>query len=275
MFSKSLLFTFLSFLSLQFATAQKGKIVGKVLSAKTGEALIGATISVMPDNKKTQSDLNGNYTLTVTSDKELVITCTYVSYSAKTINNIIVKNGDVLTQDIVMDKAGELSAVVIQGTSGRKKETINSILIAQKNSSNVSDGISAEVIKRTPDRNTSDILRRVSGASVQDDKFVVVRGLNDRYNAAFLNGSPLLSTEADRKAFSFDIFPANMLDNLVIYKQQRPICLLNLREVPFLLTQKMLLLKTFNRLRSVLVSIRLLPSRVWNVIMEVLSISWE
>ncbi len=222
MFSKSFLFVFLFIFSFQFATAQKGKVVGKVISAKTGEALIGATISVMPDNKKTQSDLNGNYSLTVTSDKELIITCTYVSFSSKSISNIIVKNGDVITQDIVMDKAADLAAVVVQGTSGRKKETVNSILIAQKNSSNVSDGISAEVIKRTPDRNTSDILRRVSGASVQDDKFVVVRGLNDRYNAAFLNGSPLLSTEADRKAFSFDIFPANMLDNLVIYKTATP-----------------------------------------------------
>jgi hypothetical protein len=133
MFSKSFLFVFLSIFSFQFATAQKGKVVGKVISAKTGEALIGATISVMPDNKKTQSDLNGNYSLTVTSDKELVITCTYVSYSSKAISNIIVKNGDVITQDILMDKAADLTAVVVQGTSGRKKETVNAILIAQKN----------------------------------------------------------------------------------------------------------------------------------------------
>ncbi|MEJ7680262.1 MAG: TonB-dependent receptor [Segetibacter sp.] len=73
-------------------------------------------------------------------------------------------------------------------------------------------------MRRTPDRNTSDVLKRVSGASIQDDRFVVIRGLNDRYNAAFLNGAPLPSSESDRKAFAFDIFPSNILDNLVIYK---------------------------------------------------------
>jgi len=51
---------------------------------------------------------------------------------------------------------------------------------------------------------------------------VVVRGLNDRYNACFLNGSPLPSSEPDRKAFSFDIFPSNMIDNLVISKTATP-----------------------------------------------------
>ena len=92
----------------------------------------------------------------------------------------------------------------------------------QKNSANVSDGISAETIKRTPDKNTSDVLKRISGASIQDNRFVIVRGLNDRYNTALLNGAPLPSSESDRKAFSFDIFPSNMIDNLVITKTASP-----------------------------------------------------
>jgi len=94
--------------------------------------------------------------------------------------------------------------------------------LLKKNSANVSDGISAETIKRTPDKNTSDVLKRISGASIQDNRFVIVRGLNDRYNAAFLNGAPLPSSESDRKAFSFDIFPSNMLDNLIITKTASP-----------------------------------------------------
>ena len=86
----------------------------------------------------------------------------------------------------------------------------------------MSDGISAESIKKTPDRTTSDVLKRVSGASIQDNKFVIIRGLNDRYNAAYINGAPLPSSESDRKAFSFDIFPANLLDNLVVVKTAAP-----------------------------------------------------
>jgi outer membrane receptor protein involved in Fe transport len=77
-------------------------------------------------------------------------------------------------------------------------------------------------MKKSPDSKASDVLKRVSGASVQDNKFVVVRGLSDRYNFALINGASLPSTESDRKAFSFDIFPSNMLDNLVIIKTATP-----------------------------------------------------
>jgi outer membrane receptor protein involved in Fe transport len=66
------------------------------------------------------------------------------------------------------------------------------------------------------------VIKRVSGASIQDDRFAIIRGLNDRYNAAFINGAPLPSTESDRKAFAFDIFPSSILDNLIIYKTATP-----------------------------------------------------
>ncbi|MEJ7827391.1 MAG: TonB-dependent receptor plug domain-containing protein [Segetibacter sp.] len=102
------------------------------------------------------------------------------------------------------------------------RENVGALLAAQKNSASVSDGISAESIRKTPDRNTSEVIRRVSGASIQDDRFAIIRGLNDRYNAAFLNAAPLPSSESDRKAFAFNIFPSNILDNLIIYKTGTP-----------------------------------------------------
>src|SRR5439155_21753365 len=74
----------------------------------------------------------------------------------------------------------------------------------------------------TPDRTTGEVLKRVSGASIQDNKFVIVRGLSDRYNAAFINNAQLPSSEPDRKAFSFDVIPANMIDNIIINKTATP-----------------------------------------------------
>jgi TonB-dependent receptor len=115
-----------------------------------------------------------------------------------------------------------LEEVVVTSRRSARQESIAGLLSTQKNAAVVSDGIPAELIRRTPDRNTSDVLKRVSGVAIQDNKFAVVRGLNDRYNAALLNGAPLPSSENDRKAFAFDIFPANMLDNLVILKTASP-----------------------------------------------------
>ncbi len=224
MFTKTLRLFFILIFVINAAFSQSGKITGKVINIKTGEPLIGATILLEGKSKAARSDLNGYYSIAGLSEGSYSIVCSYVSYTTRTISGIKVQGKEATVLDIVMEQGGnKLDAVVIKSTASSKaKETINSLIIAQKNSANVSDGISAETIKKTPDKNTSDILKRVSGASIQEDKFVIIRGLNDRYNASFINGAPLPSTESDRKAFSFDIFPANMLDNLIIYKTATP-----------------------------------------------------
>ncbi len=74
------------------------------------------------------------------------------------------------------------------------------------------------LIKKTPDRNAGDALKRVSGVTIQNDKFVLVRGLADRYNSAILNKTLLPSTEPDRRAFSFDIIPTSLIDNIIVSK---------------------------------------------------------
>jgi outer membrane receptor for ferrienterochelin and colicin len=86
-------------------------------------------------------------------------------------------------------------------------ETVNSAIQFQRNTSVVASVISAEAIRRSPDKNSSEVLKRVPGTSIQEGKYLVVRGLADRYNQAMLNGILLSSTEPDRKTFSFDIFP--------------------------------------------------------------------
>jgi hypothetical protein len=111
-------------------------------------------------------------------------------------------------------------AIVIRST--RKQESTVALISFQKNNTALSNGLAADFIKRTPDKNTGEVLKRVSGASIQDNRFVIVRGLSDRYNSAMLNGALLPSTEPDKKAFSFDMLPAAMIDNIVINKTATP-----------------------------------------------------
>lgn len=103
-----------------------------------------------------------------------------------------------------------------------KKETSAAVITMIKNNVVVSDGMSSEYLKKTPDRTVSDALKRINGVTIQNDKFVLVRGLSDRYNYAILNKSVLPSTEPDRKSFSFDIIPSNLIDNIVILKSATP-----------------------------------------------------
>ena len=98
------------------------------------------------------------------------------------------------------------------------KESVSSVYTIMRKSLVVADGVSSESIKKTPDATIGDVLKRVSGVTVQNNRFVVVRGLPDRYNSILVNGAFILPTEPDRKSFSFDIIPSNLIDNLLVYK---------------------------------------------------------
>ncbi len=201
--------------------AQNGNILGKINDAKTGEELIGVTVTIEGTNLGTTSDYEGNFKLQNIKPGTYNVVFSYVSYAKKTLQGIVIAAGKTETINVGLKATQkELNEVVVQAEL--KRESAATLLVQQKNASSISDGLSTEVIRKTPDRNTGDVLKRVSGATIQDNKYAVIRGLPDRYNAAFINGSPLPSSEPDRRAFAFDIFPANLIDNLVIIKSATP-----------------------------------------------------
>ncbi len=198
-----------------------GKIAGKVIDQKTGEELPGVTVVVAGSSIGAATDFEGKFLIKNVKPGVYNLLVSSVSYKKKMINEVLVKEGDITTTNITLEESTtELVEAVIHAEM--KRESASTLLIQQRNSIAISDGVSIETIRKTPDRNTSDVLRRVSGATIQDNKYAIIRGLPDRYNAAFINGSPLPSSEPDRKAFAFDIFPANLLDNIVIVKSATP-----------------------------------------------------
>lgn len=205
-----------------FAVAQTGKVAGKIVDGKTGETLPGATILIEGTVRGTSSDFDGNFSLDNLHPGKYNLVASFITYDNKKFLDIVVKAGEITTLDITLDQSSSqsLGEVVVQAEMN--KANTNAVLLMQKNNASVSDGISSESIKKTPDRNTSDVIKRISGATIQDNKFAIIRGMSDRYNAGFINGAPLPSSESDKKAFSFDMFPAAILDNIVILKTGRP-----------------------------------------------------
>jgi outer membrane receptor protein involved in Fe transport len=222
MMFKKYIVTATLFLLTIVSQAQTGKIIGKIVDAKTGETLPGATVLIEGTTKGASSDFDGNFSLGGLQPGKYTIIASYITYDNKKFVDVVVKANDVTEFNITLDQSSSqtLGEVVVQAEMN--KENTNTLFVMQKNNASVSDGISSESIKKTPDRSTSDVLKRVSGASIQDNKFAIIRGMSDRYNAAYLNGSPLPSSESDRRAFAFDIFPAGILDNLVILKTATP-----------------------------------------------------
>ena len=197
---------------------QSGKISGKVTDSKSGETLIGLTVKITGATLGASTDIEGRYTLGNLNPGKYSLSFSYIGYQAKNITDIEVLAGKTTTLDVIMEEASSLALEEVVITATVRQESISALYAQQKNSISISSGITSELIRRTPDRNTSEVLKRVSGASIQDNKFVIIRGLADRYNSSILNNAVLPSSEPDRKAFSFDIIPANLIDRIVVNK---------------------------------------------------------
>ncbi len=215
----------LLFISCSFLTAlaqQSGKIAGKVTDKKTGETLIGLTIKVSGTNAGVSTDVEGRYVLSGLTPGKYSLIFSYIGYQSKLITDVDVAAGKVIPVDIQMEEANTQTLQEVVITATVRQESISGLYAKQRTNISISDGISADQIRKSPDRTTSEVLKRVSGTSIQDNKFVIVRGLADRYNSTLLNNAVLPSSEPDKKAFSFDIIPSNMIDNIVINKTASP-----------------------------------------------------
>lgn len=212
----------LTFLSLAMATIplHAGIVRGIVFDKTTKEPLIGATLRVKSSRTGTSTDIDGRYTLII-KDGSHSITVSYIGYADTTVIADIRPSEEVTVLDIpLVPDVTSLSEVTV--TAVARKDTEAAMIEEEKQSDVVQTGVSAQQIAKTQDKDASEVIRRVPGISIIDDKFVMVRGLSQRYNNVWLNGSSVPSSEADSRAFSFDIIPSSQLDNIVIVKSPAP-----------------------------------------------------
>ena len=187
-------------------------IKGTVIDDITNEPLIGATVEVEGTATGTATDFDGSFEIECNDGSRLVFK--YVAYETA-----VMPASDGMTARLRPSQQA-LSEVTVTAQSRRD---VDAALLRQwKASMTVNSGVSAQQISRTQDRDASEVMRRVPGISIIDDKFVMVRGLAQRYNNVWINGSAVPSSEADSRAFSFDIIPASQLDNITIVKAPAP-----------------------------------------------------
>jgi hypothetical protein len=211
-----LLLSFLISYFLVFPLVAQVNLTGSTKTQK--EDLIGVTVWLTNKNtnKKigTTSDIDSRYIFSNVPIGNYSIKASFVGYK-EYIRDITI---DTTTNFNIQLKEDTKILQEVMVRQVVKKETATALINTLKTSYIVADGLSIESIKKTPDRTVGDALKRVSGVTIQNDKFVLVRGLADRYNSALLNKSILPSTEPDRRAFSFDIIPASLIDNIIINK---------------------------------------------------------
>ncbi|MEQ8350474.1 MAG: TonB-dependent receptor [Leptospiraceae bacterium] len=194
-------------------------IRGKVLDSITGEPVYGVTVIVQGQNQFAQTDFDGKYQLQLPPGSyTLVYQMVGFENRSRVVN---VEPGQAVSVNVTMGTPAATEAeVVVTGRSLNNTEA--SLLALQKKAPNVTDGISAEAIKKSPDSSAGDVLKRVTGITLIGGKYVFVRGLGERYSTTMLNGANIASPIPDKRVIPMDLFPASLIKNIRVMKTFLP-----------------------------------------------------
>src|SRR5690554_6546526 len=214
---KSLLVLFFNFSLVITAFAQQGIIRGTVIDQDSGEPLLGVAALIEETNIGTVSDFDGNFEIKIPPG-QYTLQLSYVGYGKVTVQDIQVNERQVtLLENIrIKEELGELGEVTI--TAAMLNTTEEALLTVKKKAPNVLDGISSANFRKIGDSDAASAIKRVPGVSVEEGKYVYVRGLGDRYTKSTLNGMDIPGLDPDRNTVQMDMFPTSLLDNIIVVK---------------------------------------------------------
>ena len=200
-----------------WSQAPGGTITGVVRDQSTGETMPGVNVVIEGTLRGASTGPEGEFTINSVAPGRYSLNFTFISYRPLKVDDVEVKTGSVTLVNAVMsDQAVELDDIVVVATKRTDSEV--SVMNSIRSSPVVVSGISSQLISRTQDKDASEVVRRLPGVSIVDDRFIVVRGLSSRYNNVWLNNAPAPSLEADVRSFSFDLIPSSMIENIFILK---------------------------------------------------------
>ncbi len=211
-----LVFYLLCIFTLHSIYSQDGIISGTVNDGEFNDILPFANILIKGTTIGTTSDFDGKYVLEV-EPGTYTISYSYLGYQTKEISEVKIEAGAEQIIDVTLEPlANALDEVVVTTTVSKNTEA--SVLNLQKNSVALLDGLSIQSIKKSGAGDIASAIKAVPGVSVQGGKFVYVRGLGDRYTKSILNGVDVPGLDPDRNTLQLDIFPTNILDNIIVIK---------------------------------------------------------
>lgn len=211
-----LLNTFLVFISVFSLNAQSGLIRGIIIDNEFQDPVPFTNIIVKEVGTGTTSDFDGNYEIEL-SEGVYTLMFSFMGYETLEISDVKVSSQELAVVNVTMNTLAQgLDEVVISVSASKNTET--SVLEFQKKSVSLVDGLSSQRIKSSGASNIASAVKSVPGVSVQGGKYVYVRGLGDRYTKSILNGIDIPGLDPDRNTIQMDIFPTNILDNVIVIK---------------------------------------------------------
>ena len=210
------------FMIYSFAFTQgKISLKGTILDSKTKGPLIGANVILKGTAQGSATNIDGEFFISGLSPGVVDIQAAYIGYKSKTLTNINIplSSSDKLIIELEADVIS-VSEVNVQAErkAGSQAEAMN----VRQNALEMQDNISSDQISKSGDTHVADAVRRVTGVTIVNDKFLVVRGLGDRYSSAQLNSVGMPSPEADRRSVPLDLFSTALISGIDVAKSYTP-----------------------------------------------------
>jgi TonB-dependent receptor len=199
----------------------RGTVTGRVIDSKNGQPLTEVGVQLVGLQRGVQTGIDGRFRFPNVAAGTITIHVRRIGFQPKTITGLYLDRGQTLDQPITMEPS-TVTLEAIVATADQERGSVNAALNEQRNATAIVSAIGEEQIKKSPDSDAAQALQRVSGATLQDGKYLNVRGLDPRYTTASLNGARLPSPEPERKVVPFDIFPAGLLQGITTSKTFTP-----------------------------------------------------
>jgi TonB-dependent receptor len=195
----------------------RGSITGTVVDQKTGETIIGANVVIEGTTIGAATDLNGSFRIENLTPGLYNIQVSFISFEPVIVERVQVDGGRTTRLNVTLSET-EMNIEGVQVTARRLTHTEMSLITSIRSANLVVSGISAQQISRSQDSDAAAVVKRIPGVTLVDNRFVMIRGLSERYNASMLHQTYAPSMETDVRSFSFDIIPSNLVDRIMIYK---------------------------------------------------------
>ena len=159
--------------------AMAQEIQGKVVDKRSGEPIIGATVEVAGTANRTVTDIDGRFKFTALApDRKYSLLVKYISYKTQEIDGVQSMADGAGNQVLIALQSDEQKLGEVTVTAVARRNTEKAMIQQTKASSVIVSNVSAQEIQRTQDSNAGEVIRRVPGVSLIDEKFVMVRGLS-------------------------------------------------------------------------------------------------
>ncbi len=205
------------------AQTQGGSVRGVVRDKDFDSPLAAAQVLLVETGQRTTTSDEGNFVLVQVPAGKYTLVVTKEGYVRQVLADVIVRPGELT--DLEVSLAGEfvdLEEFLVQDLLAFAAGSEASLLQLRFESAAVMDSIGSDLIRRAGASDAASALRLVAGASLQDGKSAVIRGLPDRYVNSQMNGVRLPTADEDKRAVELDQYPAAVIESIQVSKTFTP-----------------------------------------------------